>query len=170
MPQSGPGEEVGRKLSVKIYGWDKPSIQQATLNNRTSDVWLMRVIGTVTDTRAYKSRAAGSDGQALEGYGLVGDFELIGSPQSPKDPGLVRNGNLIYLPGFITDMLVGALGNEGDINLKIGLDVYARYDQDSATSYVFTARSLLPRDTSKLDEIRDQIKGMALPQVEGPKK
>lgn len=162
------GQELGRKISVKEFGWNKDTILEELFKDKTKDIFLMRVIGVCNDVKAYKSREKGDDGEYMEGFGLRGQFEATGAN------GETLPGSVCYLPGYITDGVVAAIAaGDGDVDVKIAIDVYARFDSKSATSYIFVGRSLVPQDTSALDALKklagDNLK--LLPnQVEASKK
>lgn len=164
------GQELGRKISVKEFGWNKETILEALIKgDKTKDLFLMRVRGVVTDLKAYKSREKGDEGELLEGFGLRGQFIAQGRDVN----GTVTDdlpGSVCYLPGYITDGIVAAMQSGDDVHVNVYMDIYARYDpKASATSYVFIGRNLLPQDTTaldKLDQIAQQANGgkpLALP-------
>lgn len=158
------GEEMGRKLSVQSFGWTKDKLLEAVIMDKENDHFLMRVFGKATDLRKYTSRTKGDDGQFLEGYGVRGVFECTGSD------GEIKQGELVYLPGYITDGIVAAMQSADDVEVEIALDVYARWDKDSSTSYIFVARSLTPRDNSAIDAIKKKVGNQALPSLPAPAK
>lgn len=165
-PNNAPGQELGRKLSARSFGWDKEHIQEAVIKDKENDHFLYRVIGTIGTTKAYKSRQLDPDTkEALEGFGLLGMFEATGSD------GTVLTGSTLYLPGYVTDAIVGAIhAGDGEVNVRIAYDVYARYDKESITSYVFIVRSLIAPDTSALDDIKKLMGDVTLPALPAPKK
>lgn len=152
------GEEIGRKLSVgEFAGFDKPGIQRLVLNNRDEPHILVRFIGEAIGLKAYNKPAEG-DREASKGYGFLGEFE--GTSAS----GEVKTGSLLYLPGFIEDRMVAGLEG-GDSRIRIALDVYAVYDEKSATSYVFLARSLIASENPVVDEIKKQLRAVPMPKA-----
>lgn len=153
-----PGQELGRKLSVGEFGFSKSVIQKLVLDDQENPQFLVRFTGLAHGTKRYVS---GKGEETIEGFGLLGQFRGVSRSGEEKD------GSLLYLPGFLTDMIVASL--DSDQAVRLAIDVYAAYDEDSATSYVYTARNLIPPDTSALDAINEQIKGMALPSLPAPK-
>jgi hypothetical protein len=159
--QSAVGTELGNKLSVKSFGWDKTSIQRAVLTGDGSDVFLMRVIGTATGVKEYTARGKGDNGDDLEGYGIRGTFEAQGSD------GEVIPAALVYFPGYITDQMADALMSGDDVTLKVAIDIYARPNEQSATGYVYVGRSLIAQENKALDALRNQVKNLPLPSSPG---
>lgn len=154
------GKEIGRKLSVKELGWDKPAIQQATLNDRENPIHLVRFVGAVTSLKPYKTQ----DGET--GFGLMGAFEGTSSTGETKD------GSVLYLPGYVNDAIVAVFNADESITaIKIAFDVYAKYDADAATSYVFSVNDLLNTGNDTVDEVKEAIKALPMPKaLPAPKK
>jgi hypothetical protein len=154
---SVPGEEMGRQLSVKSFGWSKSAILEKLFENKKEDVFLMRVIGSANGTKPYQSRTRGDDGEYLEGHGIIGQFECTGPD------GEVKPGNKIYLPGYITEAIVGHLQGNPDVSVRCAFDLYARYDEASATSYVFVGRSLIQQESDELKQLKARLSSTPLP-------
>lgn len=167
MSDEAIGSEVGRKLSVKELGWDKPTILQTVLANQESNHPLARFMGIATGLKPYKIKEGENAGQV--GYGLLGQFEgenLI--------TGESKQGSVLYLPGYINDMVVAALSSGEDVaSVRIAFDIYAKYDADAATSYVFTGNDLLNTRLAGVDEVKAAIQALpkpqAVPALTGPK-
>ena len=156
--KTGPvGEEIGRKLTAKDVGWDSTRILEAVLSDKENDVFLYRAIGMATATKRYESDIS-------EGFGLVGTFEVT------NEKGEVSSGSVLYLPGYVQDMIVAGLHSAGEgAAVRIGLDVFARFESSAATKYIYVARQLLQTDTSALDAIKAQISDMPMPALPAPK-
>jgi hypothetical protein len=143
------GKEVGTKLSVKSFGFDKERLLELVMANKGVDVPLVRFTGAATGLRKYKSEYA--DGG--EGLGLAGQFE------GQSVDGEVKNGSVLYLPKNVHDMVEAALSMADDIlSVRIAFDVYARYDKDAATSYVFVVRDILNEGGQSVEEVKEAIK------------
>lgn len=157
-----PGEVVGGKVSLGELGYNKKAIQKLIIEaGDGSVVFLARFVGQATDIQAYKSKFEDRD-EADEGFGLVGMFEATGAD------GTVIAGSTLYLPRVAQNMAVGAIkaGN----SVGIAMDVYANEDEDAATGYYFTVRSLIEQDRSALDNIKAMIGKTPLPSLPAPKK
>jgi hypothetical protein len=151
------GREVGTKLSVKSFGWDKETILEQVMKDKNADVPLMRVAGVATGLRKYKSDYE----ETGEGYGLSGQFKAFGVDGSEK------TGAVLYLPKNVHSMVEAALTVGDDVTgVRIGFDVYARYDKTSATSYVFVARDILDEGNSAVDSVMETVG--ALPALGAP--
>lgn len=143
------GKEVGTKLSVKSFGFDKEKLQELVMANKTADVPLVRFIGSASGLRKYKSEYA----EGGEGFGLSGQF------QGQSVDGEVKNGSVLYLPKNVHDMVEAALSMSDDVlAVDIAFDVYARYDKDAATSYVFVVRDILNVGSFNVEAIHEKIK------------
>mgnify|MGYP001459948682 CR=1 FL=1 len=152
------GSEIGRKLSVGEMGFDKLTIQGLVASNREADHFLARFVGVVTSLKPYKIREGERAGEVA--YGLMGQFE------GTANDGTVLKGSVLYLPGYANDMVIAAMqsgGAEDVVSVRIGFDVYARFDADAATSYVFTVRDLLNTQQTGVEEVKAQIQALPLP-------
>jgi len=156
------GTELGRQLSVKSFGWNRSQILEGLMQDKNSDLFLMRVVGIATGVKAFKSRQKNDEGEQMEGFGITGNFEGTG----PN--GEVVPGGKVYLPGYITDSLVSALSDDDDVSVNIALDIYARYDETSGTSYVFVGRSLIPQQNDRMDELKRLVSRVEMPKISGP--
>lgn len=151
------GEEIGRRISTNELGYDKATIQELTLPTRDKPVpiFLCRFIGEARDLKAYQKKAEG-DRPASIGYGFLGEFEGTGAN------GVVKTGTVLYLPGYLEDMVSSAMSG-GENAVRLAVDIYATYDADAATSYVFTGRNLIKQESPAVDSIKAQIASMPLP-------
>jgi hypothetical protein len=153
------GQELGNKLSVKSFGWDKEHILEAVMANKDADHFLARFGGVATGLRKYKI----PEGQRKEadddsGFGLSGVFNGTGND------GEVKKGSILYLPKYVHEMVEAALSLGDDVaGVRIGFDIYARYDKASATSYVFVARDLLNEPSASLDSVMEALNQLPMP-------
>lgn len=152
------GQEIGRKISAKTVGFDSDRILELVMQNKGTDVPLYRVLGMATGLSEYESSYG--DGEAL-----IGQFE------AETSDGKTFNGSALYLPGYLQQMAVANLKAAGDgAGLSIALDIYARYDGDAASKYVFVGRSLVAPDTRAVDAIKAQIGNTPIPALPAPAK
>lgn len=143
------GKEVGTKLSVKSFGFDKERLLELVMANKGVDVPLVRFTGAATGLRKYKSEYV----EGGEGFGLSGQFEGV------SVDGETKNGSVLYLPKNVHDMVEAALSMADDVMaVRLAFDVYARYDKDAATSYVFVVRDILNEGEQSVDAIKEAIK------------
>lgn len=145
------GEEIGRKLSVKELGWSKAAIQKAVLNDQNAEVFLARFVGLATGTKEFRNQ----EGEV--GFGLIGNFE------GTSADGEQKAGTVLYLPGYVQDQIVSVLHSNEDVGVQIGVDVYAHYEEDAATSYVFTARNLIKIENPALEAVKAQVSSLPMP-------
>lgn len=150
------GSEVGRKLSVRELGWDKAAILKAVLDNQNAQHFLGRFVGVTTSLKPYRIKDGDRAGEMA--YGLMGQFKGIAPDGSEV------GGSVLYLPGYVNDMVIAALQSSEDVaSVRLGFDIYAQYDASSATSYVFTARDLLNTQAAGVAEVETQIQALPLP-------
>ena len=154
--ENGPGQEIGRRLSVGEMGWGKENILKAVLDDTEKQHFLVRFVGVATGVKPYKIKEGDKAGETA--FGIMGQF------QGTNADGEVMDGTTLYLPGYINDMVVNALSiDDSVVSVRIAFDVYAQYDAKSATSYVFTGRDLIGGQQAGVAEVNEQIKAMSLP-------
>ena len=153
------GQEIGNKLSVKSFGWDKESILEAVMKDKENDVFLCRIGGIATGLRKYKVPEAQRKAGEENGFGLSGQFVGVNGATGEE-----LKGSVLYLPRYVHDMVEAALSLGDDVaGVRIGFDIYARYDKSSATSYVFVARDLLNEGNSSVDQVRETMMALPMP-------
>lgn len=151
------GSEIGKQISAKSMGFDKETLLDMVVGDKTVDHFLYRVVGVATALKPYKSRQKNDDGELMTGFGLLGSFEAT------SVNGEVRKGSKLFLPNYVQDMIIAILSMPDVEGAKIGFDIYARYDRDSATSYIFIARDLLNESAQSVDEVKMEIKALPMP-------
>lgn len=152
------GREIGRKLSVGELGFDKGTILETVLANREEKHFLARFAGVVTGLKPYKIREGELAGETA--FGLMGQFEAT------RNDGTTQDGSVLYLPGYVNDAIVAIFQSDDSVaTIKIAMDVYASYDADAATSYVFTVNDLLNTGSEAVAEVNAEIKGLPLPKA-----
>jgi hypothetical protein len=155
------GREIGRKLSVAEMGWDKPSIQALVIAQQNANHFLARFVGVVTGLKPYKIKEGDRAGDTA--YGLQGQFQATGAD------GSVRDGSVLYLPGYVNDAIVSIFAADDSVSsVRVAFDVYAHYDVDAATSYVFTVNDLLNTGSQSVDEVKAEIQALPLPSAPVP--
>lgn len=164
------GREVGTKLSVKSFGFDKAKVLETVLTDKEAEFPLVRFVGIATGLRKYKIPANQVKDGVDEGYGLSGDFT------GQSIDGEVKAGNVLYLNRAVTDMVASQMELNDDVaGIKIAFDVYAKYNVDAATSYVYVTRDVLNESSPNLDAMLKGLEGVpalgaaAPAQLEGPK-
>lgn len=150
------GKEIGRKLSVKELGFDKGSILALVIANQTENHFLARFVGVVTGLKPYKIKEGERAGEMA--FGLLGQFEGSNSDGESKD------GSTLYLPGYVNDGIVAIFQADETVSaVQIAYDVYAKFDADAATSYVFTVNDLLNTGSQSVAEVKESIKALPMP-------
>jgi hypothetical protein len=141
-----PGQQLAKKLSIATLGLRKPDIQALVLADRNAEHFLARFVGVATQPKPYKDPETGD-----MKFGLMGQFE------GTSREGVVLNSAVAYLPTYAMDMVLAALSLEDVQGVNIAFDIYAIYDEDSATSYTFNVRDLLNQGAHGVDEVKAQI-------------
>lgn len=150
------GKQIGRKLSVREMGYDKASILALVISNQTEPHFLARFVGVVTGLKPYKIKEGEDAGKVA--FGLMGQFEGSNADGETKD------GSVLYLPSYVNDMIVAAFqADESISNIRIAFDVYAQFDADAATSYVFTVNDLINAGSTSVAEVKAEIAKLPMP-------
>lgn len=156
------GQEIGNKLSVKSFGFDKATILKLVMTDEQADHFLCRFMGVATGLRKYKIPVAQQKDGEDSGFGLSGMFEGV------SNDGEVVKGSILYLPKYVHEMVEAALSIGDDVaGVNIGFDIYARYNVDAATSYVFVARDLLNDGSAGLDNVKARVTALPMPGSQG---
>lgn len=162
------GKAIGRKLSVNEFGFDKPTLQKLVLGDQEAQHFLARFVGVVTGLKPYKTK--GDENRPPEtAFGLMGSFE------GTSVNGEVKEGAVLYLPSYVNDMVVAMLqADESIASIRIAFDVYASYEEKSATSYTFTVNDLLNDGSQSVEEVKSAITALPMPnavlKIEAPAK
>jgi hypothetical protein len=146
------GQSLAKKLSIATLGLNKPDIQALVLGDRNSEHFLARFVGVATSPKPYKDPETGDTK-----FGLMGQFE------GTSRDGVVMTSAVLYLPQYAMDMVLAALSLDDVAAVNIGFDVYATYDEGSATSYTFGVRDLLNQGSQGVDEVKASIAALPMP-------
>lgn len=172
-----------RKISTRTVYGSKADIQALVLADRTKSHPLFRVIGFCNGSRTgatkdineetggpnardVKPKTIAPDGTPMRDWtALLGGFEATNLKTNEK----YRSG-VCFLPNYVIDSILGQLGS-GVESVKFAFDVAARFDEGSATSYIYEATSLIePSDDDALNVLtRSIVAGLTGPKEE-PKK
>jgi hypothetical protein len=152
----GIGQEVGRKLSVGEMGWTKPEIQKLVISDQVSQHHLCRFVGVATGAKPYKIKEGDRAGETA--FGIQGQFEGTSAAD-----GSVKAGTVLYLPGYLTDAVLANFIDDTVAGVRIAYDIYAQYDERSATSYTFTGRDLINSTSQGVEEVKVQIQALPMP-------
>lgn len=130
-----------RKISARTVFGSKADIQALVLADRTKAHPLFRVGGNVRRTRTgtTKDRAEETDGAKADNpRDKMRDWTaLIGTFRALKTDGTVYQSAVCFLPNYVTDMITAQLSSDDDAGVDFVGDLYAKFDDNSATSYVF---------------------------------
>lgn len=149
---SPAGEEIGRKLSVASFGYDKEAILELVMADKANQHFLVRYVGEASGLKPYEN----DKGEVQ--FGLLGEFE------GTSRDGDVKAGTVLYMPNYITDQIASILERNKEAIVEIAVDIYANFDKESATMYVFTGRNLIKQNNPTVDKIKAQLAGIPLPQ------
>jgi len=155
--QTTVGRQLPRKLTIKEFGFDKPTLQKLVLSDQASRHFLARFVGVASALKPYRIKAEGERNGEIA-YGLVGEFE------GTSADGESRHGAVLYLPGYVNEMIAAVLQSSEDVaGVRVAYDVYARYDEAAATSYVFDVFDLINVSSQGVDEVKASIAALPMP-------
>lgn len=135
-----------RKISTRTVLGSKDEdvkgmILEKVMKDKTKDHPLLRVWGVAT-----RYKPGNSDFGAFLKFN--GQFRALNI-----ETGAVYRSAALLLPKFLEDELAGALGSmDAPKPSEFAIEIGAKYDKTSATSYVFTANSLV--ETSESDQMK----------------
>lgn len=155
---AGPvGRQLPRKLTIKELGFDKTAIQKLVLGDTNSRHFLARFVGVASALKPYRIRSEGErDGEIA--YGLVGEFE------GTNADGEVKSGAVLYLPGYVNEMIAAVLQSNQDVaGVRVAYDVYAVHNEDAATSYTFEVFDLINTASEGVAEVKATIAALPMP-------
>lgn len=143
LKQSLTGEKKMRapkKLTGKVLGFDKETVLELAMKDKNKEVPLYDIVGA-----AFKATLIDPDDGKQPYFKFMGSFR-----GTNKINGEMQEGNSLILPEVAANVIASALmlaesgkdGVEGEEEksvsyAEISLTVSARYDKDSATSYVY---------------------------------
>lgn len=151
-----PGQEMARKLSVATLGWKKGEILKLVIADQENMHHLARFVGIASALKPYRNKQEG-DRQGEIMYGMVGQFEGTSST------GEVQNAPVLFLPGFMNEMVAAILTTGEVAEVRIACDVYAKFDEASATSYTFSVFDLINKGAESVAEVKAEIAALPMP-------
>lgn len=150
------GKEIGGKLSVRDFV-EQEQIMAACLSNKSEDHFICRITGIASGLRAYQNKYKRDENDSDKLFGLTGEFRSTGWNGETKD------GNVLYLPANAHAAVEAKLTMDDVEGVRIGFDVYARYNEQSATKYTYVVRDVLEAENPTLAEIEKQLESVPLP-------
>jgi len=124
---------MNKKLSVKTLGFDKETILDLIMKDKSKSHELAVFYGQMT--RLKKGEMQTPDGEVRAFIGLRGIFKGVNLIDKTEGASSV-----CYLPDVALDLIQGQW-SEGE-RVEFAVKIFARYDKVSATSYVFEAEFL----------------------------
>ncbi len=123
------------KLSVKAIIGGKGNILETVMKDKENEHIVARIIGIASGIKT-------GEGDNGPWTGLTGQFKGVNVLTGEE----FRSG-ILFMPSVAQDMVVGAL--MGDTKaVEFGFDITAKYDEESATSYVYGAVPLFESSES----------------------
>lgn len=149
-----------KKLSTRTVFGSKADVLKLIVNDdkEPTNRFMYRIFGQARGYVSGSSRFQDKD-EPSNWTALAGEFEAVNAD------GEVFMAAICFLPAYVTGPIVEALKQEGGGSVEFGFDIYARYDSQAATSYIYLAEPLRKAgEKSPLDEMRTGFK--ALPGTE----
>jgi hypothetical protein len=127
------------KLSIKQIIGGKSSILDKVISDKEKEHVVARILGVATGMKT-------GEGDNGPWTGLTGQFKGINT-----DTGEEFQSGVLFMPNVAQDMVIGALMGESKA-VEFGFEISVKYDESSATSYVYSARPLF--ESSDSDPIK----------------
>ncbi len=140
------------KISMRDVVGGKSVILETIMKDKTISHPVARVIGIASGLKT-------GEGDNGPWTGLTGQFKATNLLT-----GEVYQSGKCFMPDVAQDMIVGALMAGNTASVSFGFDVSVEYDEKSATSYVYTAASLM--DSGPTDPISMLEQSILVPALE----
>jgi hypothetical protein len=152
-------ERVRRITVREVLGGTGPDKDDVLLGhllkNKTETVQLAQVYGIAKAGRVKVTDVG-------ESIAFIGDFKARSLYGETK--GQVYAASKCFLPKFLEEELYGLLGPANADGVTFAFELGVKYDKESVTKYIYTARPLIAAQTSgPLALLEAQISGKALP-------
>lgn len=161
-----------KQISTRAVFGTKADIQKLVLSDQEGNHFLYRIIGEIEGYVTGKGRFKRIDKETGEVQDtswtkFAGEFVAI------RGDGVQYISGLAFLPDYVAGPYRQRLENDADQTMTFAFDIYAKFNEQSATSYEYIA--LPVRDTSKPSVLDALVKKLpALPKggsllIEGTK-
>lgn len=153
-------QQLVKKISPRTVFGSKADIQKLVLSDQDAEHPLFLVAGKCNGQRQGESDMG--PWTALLGRFMAQKLNANGQPE-----GIMYVSGRCHLPNYVIESIIGQMDEPGDV-VQFKFLIGATYDENSATSYVYTAQPLLeakPEDDDVL--LLMQLATTALP---APKK
>lgn len=172
-----------RKISARTVFGSKADIQTLVLVERNTRQPLFRVVGIANGMRTgstedVKDENAGPDvkskprtidaatGKPMRDWtALLGGFEAQKLDKDGTPTGEKFRSGVCFLPNYVVDSVTGQLTSDV-LSVKFAFDIYAMFDEQSATSYTYEAVSLI--EPAEDDQLALLSKQLATPKIAAP--
>lgn len=152
---SGPQQVLVKQISTRSVFGTKADLQKLVLGDQENPHFLYRVLGEMEGYVTGKGRFKRIDKETGEATDtswtkFAGEFVAI------LADGTQFISSLAFLPDYISGPFRQRLENDPDAFLTFAFDIYAKFNEQSATSYEFIA--LPVRDASKPSQLDTLVK------------
>lgn len=158
-----------RKISTRTVFGAKSDVLELCFTDKTTQHLLYRVAGYCTSTRTGQTDEdrLGDDKKRdtrRDWTCLIGEFNAINAVT-----GEVFSSGQCFLPDYLTATVVGKLAGETE-KVFFAFDIFAKFDKDSATSYVYIAVPVRPatEEKSALDTYMEGLAKLPSPASNAP--
>lgn len=134
-----------KKITAKSLGFNKGKVQELCITDKETQHPLYRVVGIANGTKS-------GEGDNGPWVGLTGMFQATNI-----ETGEIFSSAVCFLPRYIMEIYVGGLNLEGVESVNVGVDVYAKYDEGSATSYEYIGELYTQGDASAVQALADSL-------------
>ena len=127
------------KLSVKAIIGGKGNILETVMKDKEAEHVVARILGIATGIKT-------GEGDNGPWTGLTGTFKGVNVTTGEE-----FQSGVLFMPNVAQDMVTGALMADTKA-VEFGFEITAKYDETSATSYVYSARPLF--ESSESDPLK----------------
>ena len=156
-----------KKISTRTVFGGKTEVQKLVLEDQSANHFLYRVYGEARGYVSGSSKFSDKD-EPSEWQAIAGDFEAVNAD------GEIFGGAICFLPNYVIGPIIERLKMEGVESVQFGFDIFARYDEKAATSYIYLAEMLRRAgEESPIEKMREGFKALpgakTTPQIEHKK-
>jgi len=130
-----------KKITGKTLGFNKSTVLDIVMGDKAKRHPLYRVVGITTGMKT----GEGDNGPWTALTGMFIATNIV--------TGETHESAVAFLPTYITEIYAGGLAMEGVTSVNVGVDVYARFEEESATSYEYVGELHTQGDKSAVEEL-----------------
>lgn len=145
--------KILKKISMRTIGISRTDILDKVMKDKNSVHTLALVLGIAGGKKRHSR--TNEHGELQEDFGFTGQFKATN-----LETGEEYTAAVCYLPGAAKDILDGVLSTTENVSgVEFIFKIQARYDEKSATSYVYEVETVVKQENAQLARLENLAKG-----------